>query len=201
MKPGDESIPTRQSLLNRLKNCDDHESWSEFFNTYWRLIYSVALKAGLTETEAQEVVQETVIRVSKSMPEFTYNPEAGSFKAWLLNLTRWRITDQLRKRRREQSASWDQEKMEELVDPRGLHLERVWDEEWEKNVMETALQRVKAQVSPKQYQIFDLYVLKKWPVPKVASLLGVSPGQVYMARHRISRLVKAEVKKIQDQNG
>ena len=54
-------IPTRRTLLSRLKNFDDHLSWRNFFDTYWKLIYSVALKSGLRDAEAQEVVQETVI--------------------------------------------------------------------------------------------------------------------------------------------
>ena len=83
-----ELIPTRQSLLSRLRNMDDQESWKDFFNTYWKLIYGVAMKAGLTETEAQEVVQETVICVAKKIPGFVYDPISGSFKAWLLKLTR-----------------------------------------------------------------------------------------------------------------
>ena len=63
----DEWIPTRQSLLTRLKHWDDQEGWQEFFDTYWRLIYGVARKAGLNDTEAQEVVQASVITVAKKM--------------------------------------------------------------------------------------------------------------------------------------
>jgi DNA-directed RNA polymerase specialized sigma24 family protein len=48
----------------------------------------------------------------------------------------------------------------------------------------------------KQWQIFDLYVLKEWPVREVAQALGVSIGRVYLAKHRISALVKREVKRI-----
>ena len=83
---------------------DDQQSWQEFFDAYWKLIYSVALKAGLSDAEAQEVVQETVISVAKKMPEFKADPAVGSFKSWLLTLTRWRITDQMRKRARSGQA-------------------------------------------------------------------------------------------------
>lgn len=62
-EPADEFIPTRQSLLSRLKDWDDKASWRDFFNTYWKLIYSVSLKAGLRDEDAQEVVQETMISV------------------------------------------------------------------------------------------------------------------------------------------
>src|SRR5678816_3760113 len=95
--PTPDLIPTRQSLLERLKSLDDQSSWGDFFETYWKLIYSVARKAGLSDPEAQDVVQETIISVARHMPSFRYDPTLGSFKAWLMQLTRWRIMDELRK--------------------------------------------------------------------------------------------------------
>src|SRR6266508_5019344 len=91
-------LPTRRRLLSRLKNWNCQESWREFFNRYWRFIYSVALRAGLTETEAEEVVPETVITVAKQMPGFKYDRSKGSFKGWLQKTTRWKILAQFRKR-------------------------------------------------------------------------------------------------------
>src|SRR5437867_4280160 len=91
-------LPTRRSLLSRLKNCDDQTGWQEFFDTYWRLIYGVARKAGLTDAEAQDAVQETVIAVSKHIGGFKYEPAKCSFKTWLLLLTRQRIGRQFAKR-------------------------------------------------------------------------------------------------------
>ena len=87
----DELIPTRASLLGRLKDLGNDASWQEFFDTYFRLIYGVARKSGLSEAEAHDAVQETMIAVAKHMPGFTYDSANGSFKAWLLKLTRWRI--------------------------------------------------------------------------------------------------------------
>src|SRR2546428_608386 len=103
--PSDESIPTRASLLERLKDLGDQASWNEFYQTYRELIYSVTRKAGLNETEAEDVVQNTVISVAKKMPGFTYDPATDSFKGWLLTVTRWRILDQLQRRKGSQSLS------------------------------------------------------------------------------------------------
>src|SRR5689334_16231575 len=97
----DETLPTRRSLLGRLKRWDDQESWRDFFNTYWRLIYRAAVKAGLRDTEAQDVVQETVIAVAKKMETFHYDPAVDSFKGWLLYLTRKQIAMQYRRRYRQ----------------------------------------------------------------------------------------------------
>ena len=56
---------TRKTLLIRLKNWDDHESWREFFDKYGRLIFSVARKSGLSEDGAQEVLQVALERVKR----------------------------------------------------------------------------------------------------------------------------------------
>src|SRR5438128_1590985 len=97
-KDADDFIPTRQSLLTRLKSWDDQESWRQFFDTYWNVIYGLALKSGLTDPEAQDVVQETLLAVAKKMPGFNYDPAIGSFKSWLFRITQRRIADQFRKR-------------------------------------------------------------------------------------------------------
>jgi RNA polymerase sigma-70 factor (ECF subfamily) len=198
-----EFIPTRESLLSRLKDWNDRDSWKEFFETYWKLIYRTALQAGLNDAEAQDVVQETVLSVAKVMPDFKYQAATGSFKHWLLKLTGWRIADQLRKRRpgtaSEQRGAEDPvgtTTLERIPDPVGSELNSVWDEEWEKNLMEGALERVKRQVDARQYQMFDFYVLQRWPVRKVAHTLRVSSGRVYMAKHRISALIKKEIRRL-----
>src|SRR5258708_27196864 len=169
-----EIIPTRHSLLGRIKDWNDQDSWKDFFDTYWTLIYGVACKSGLNNTEAEEVVQETLISVAKNIQTFQYNPSHCSFKSWLLHVTRSRIIDHIRRRNRYDlrfqpvvDDAFRTSYLERLPDPSGSELEMIWDEEWQRNVVEAALERIKAQVKPKHYQIFDLYVLKKWPVGEV----------------------------------
>lgn len=195
----DDPIPTRQSLLGRLANWSDQESWRDFFDTYWKLIYGAATKAGLTDAESQDVVQETVISVLKGMPNFKYDATKGSFKGWLLRLTSWRIADQLRKRQRRiegrhrSDTSTGTTTIEQVADPVGLRLEATWDEEWEKNLLDAAIERVKKKVDPLHYQVFDLYAIKQWPVTKVAKTMKVNSGKVYLIKHRVSRLIKKEI--------
>jgi RNA polymerase sigma-70 factor (ECF subfamily) len=204
----DEFIPTRRSLLSRLKNWEDQEGWKEFFDTYSKLVYRVAVKAGLTDAEAQDVVQETLIVVARKIPGFKYDPALGSFKSWLLLITRRRIEKQLKKRlpcKIEQASAphtsirtrssptsrgTGTATVERIADPNGFDLEAAWDAEWEKNRWDVALTRVKAQVKPKQFQMFDLYVVKEWPVKEVAKALGVSVAHVYVNKHRLARLLK-----------
>jgi RNA polymerase sigma factor (sigma-70 family) len=196
-------LATRRSLVDRLANWDDQRRWQEFFDTYWKLIYSAAQKSGLTDAEAQEVVQETVITVAKKIDKLRYDPARGSFKGWLLQITRWRIADQFRKRDRAQTEgerSDDDRQtvtIERIPDLNVIDLDALWEREWQENLLDAAIARVKKKVDPKQFQIFDCYVRKEWPAQKVAAQLRVSMGQVYLARHRVSALIKKEVKSLE----
>jgi RNA polymerase sigma-70 factor (ECF subfamily) len=194
---------TRRSLVDRLGNWEDQRRWQEFFDTYWKLIYSAARKAGLTEVEAQEVVQETVITVAKNVGKLRYDPAIGSFKGWLLNITRWRIADQFRKRlpseqhQRRQQEDRMTATMDRFADTGHQTIDELWEQEWKQNLFDAAITRLKKKVDPKQFQIFDCYVQKEWPAQKVAERLRVSVGQVYLARHRISALLKKEIRALQ----
>lgn len=210
-----DSLPTRHSLLHRLKDWGDDASWREFFEAYWELIYNVARKAGLTDTEAQEVVQETVIGVAKKIGGFEVEASRGSFKAWLLQQARWRIGDQFRRRsthpalghpfpsdgggaRDEGDDATDMATVNGLPDPASLELDGVWEVEWRDHVQRTALERVKAQVSIQQFQMFDLHALQGLSVAETARTLGVSQASVYMAKSRVGRLVRAEVGRVEE---
>jgi RNA polymerase sigma-70 factor (ECF subfamily) len=205
----DEVIPTRASLLERLKDLGDATSWKEFHQTYRELIFSVARRAGLNEIEADEVVQDTLISVAKKMPGFTYDPAKDSFKGWLLTVTRWRILDQFEKRNRVGSQSFltsaptgDEggtrtATAERVADPAGFDLTALWDEEWEKNLLQAALARIKRQVHPQHYEIYHLHVILGQPVRDVARALGVNVAQVHLAKFRVGQLLKKEIRRLQ----
>ena len=85
--------------------------------------------------------------------------------------------------------------------PSPENLEAIWEEEWQNKLLEAALERVRSQASARQYQMFDLYVLKKMRVQEVATALGTSVAQVYLAKHRISRLIKKEIQQLKAKMG
>jgi RNA polymerase sigma-70 factor (ECF subfamily) len=199
----EDSLATRASLLARLKDWGNGGSWREFFDAYWQLIYRVATRSGLTETEAQDVVQDTLLAVAKHIKEFKYDPARCSFKSWLLLITRQRIIWQLRKRLPvgPHSAGGDTgtartSTVERIADPNAVDLDELWDIEWKKNHTSAAVERVKRVVSSRQFQIFDLYALQGWTPQEVARTLRISVAQVYLAKHRVSAVLSKELKKV-----
>ncbi len=196
-------IPTRETLLKRLRNLDDQGSWHEFFKTYWRLIFNVTRKAGFSEAAAQDIVQETFVTISRHMPEFRYKPEMGSFKTWLLRITRSRIIDALRRQHSKQGDQYVRREeplgtaLLESVSDEGGPLDAIWDAEWHTHLLDTALEYVKQHADARQFQIFYLHVVKDVPALQVARRLGVKLPEVYFAKYKISARVKKEIKRLE----
>ena len=190
---------TRESLLARIKDHADHESWEQFFNTYGGVIHALARKAGLSDNEADDVLQETLLSVAAEMPNFQYDRKRGSFKGWLFLVTRRRIADLIRKRVRHQRHETEAGgPLDELADAAPGALDAIWAEEWRLNQLHLAIERVKRRVSPRQWQMFDLAALQAWPTDRIVALLGVNRAQLYMAKMRIGRLLKAEIQSATD---
>jgi RNA polymerase sigma factor (sigma-70 family) len=191
---------TRQSLLTRLKQSDDHDGWQRFYDTYAGVIRALAVRSGLAAPEADDALQETLLSVSREMPDFRYDPAKGSFKAWLFQIARRRIVDQFRKRERKQRDGNDVEGViSRAPDPNVQALDQMWEDEWRFNQLQLAINRVKLKISPRQWQMFDLAALQNQSSKRVCDLLGVNRAQLYMARMRVGRLLKTEVQSIGSQ--
>jgi RNA polymerase sigma-70 factor (ECF subfamily) len=205
------SIQTRPSLLNRLKTGDDAESWQEFYRVYGKLARDFAIQAGLTDTEADEVVQETAIAMARHLPQYRYDPKVCRFKTWLLNQTSWRIKDQIKKHKKETASMQGglsehcnddtarTATINRVPDPAAADFDALFEAQWRKNLFAAALERVKQKFSLKQFQIFDLLVLQEWPARDVARSLAVTLASVYVTKHRISAAIKKETKALERQ--
>lgn len=203
-EPSEPFLPTRSSLLIRLKQWNDGPSWREFVDRYSRSILTLGIKRGLTRAESEDVVQETLMAVAKQMPDFTYDRTAGTFKGWLFTITRRAIGKQLSKRTSRRAGNSDSEShsfeprgaLEELPDP-SADFAKQWDDEWRQNIITMAMDRVRRQVKPKQFQMFDLFVTQHLPMSQVTRVLNVNRAQVYMAKFRIAPLFRDEILKLE----
>lgn len=203
MKPEAPLLETRSSLIQRLKATINGESWEEFFHTYWELIYNVARRAGLSEADAQDIVQETILKVHNSLDRFEYNRKRGTFKGWLRTVTRSRLNDFFKKQQRRPAFNKPLEEaadeLQNLEDPEGPEIEKIWDEEWNRNLIQTALSRTKKLSSPKQFQIFKCHYIDEWTVRETCRTLGVNAAQVYMAKQRIGKIFREAVETLKEQ--
>jgi RNA polymerase sigma factor (sigma-70 family) len=202
------SLATRPSLLLRLKDWNEQTAWREFDQNYAPLVRNVARKAGLSDAEADEVAQETLIAVAKKIGEFKHAGNRGSFRAWFYQQTRWRIADQFRARARARPVSQSSPGTPSISEDVGEAaktaaapeldetFERLWHVEWQEHIRETAVARIKRQAGARQFQLFDLHVLQGLPVKAAAKAAGSTMAAVFMAKSRIGRMVRHEIARL-----
>lgn len=198
---------TRASLLRRIGDPGDARSWAEFYGMYRKLVFGFATRFGLKRADAEEVTQDVFNEVAQNISKFESNPARGSFRGWLLNLTRWRVMDRARQ----------QQRVDKFRAPRGSDenadrtstIERVadsaveepdvlWEREWEHRVLENAMERLAARVDAKHFQVFEFHVVQGWPLSRIARHLEMNPATVYVINYRLKKELKREVTKLKE---
>src|SRR5262249_54749463 len=138
--------------------------WEEFYSIYRPLIFGVARQANLNAEEAEDVVQEVMAELRKRIHGFEPDRERGPFKAWLLNLVRWRIADQFKKRLPIAQGAADsvmESQVSTSASSNTTCSEEAWDEAVRQRLLEGAIERVRAQADEKQFQIFRVCTSQK----------------------------------------
>jgi RNA polymerase sigma-70 factor (ECF subfamily) len=200
-----DSNRTRISLLEGIKDPANNRRWTDFYDSYSELIRTVARRSGLREDEAEDVVITVLVEVSRKIGEFAYDPSKGSFRSWLCTVTRRRAIDQFHKRRpaseKQVHRSADDDRitgtLERDLDPWDgkpiTDFDKLIDSEWKQAVLDNALKRARARVTPEKYQLYDAYAVQEWTVEKVCKTFGVNANQVYMAKSLVQKIVDEEV--------
>ena len=200
MKHNTPNLDTRSTLLGRLKDLDDQRTWQEFFDTYWILLFNFVRRAGLSESESEEVVMDIVETVARKIEDFEYNRNKGRFKSWLLTIARFKLGDRFRQKKRQfekvEFAPIEEIEQNLIASSDTNELEKIWNAEWQERIVDMALKRVKQQVGHKQYQIFYCYVIQEQDANEVANFLKVSRSQVYVTKNRVGKLFESELKSL-----
>ena len=200
-----DTLATRSSLLSRLRHASDAAGWETFHSRYLRLIRHVCVKSGLSHEDAEDVAQETLAAVAQQMTDFKHDRSRGTFRGWLHRIAANKVADHLRRKYRENAVRSPLPEgpdgrtgpVESLPDPSPI--DGAWEEEWRSHLMERALERVQTQVSARSMQIFHLSAVKGWSVEQIRETLCIGRTPVYLARHRVGRLMKKEIARLREE--
>jgi RNA polymerase sigma-70 factor (ECF subfamily) len=163
------------------------------------------MRSGLSRSDAEEVTQDVFNEVATNVTAFLARPERGSFRGWLLNLTRWRITDKVRQRQRHDDhrapprtddADGRAGTVGEFRDPNIRTPDSIWEEIWRRQVLEVALENLRERVDTRHFQAFELHIAQGLSPGTVARQLELSRAHVYLIHFRLKKLLKAEVARL-----
>lgn len=185
---------TKPSLLLRIRDAGDSTSWNEFAQIYGPVIRSYCRRRGLQPTDADDVVQEILAQVARSIGTFEYEPQRGRFRDWLGIVTRNKITRFFESKGREGST---------IGNFKSAQLEASSeDPEWSANlhacILEVALVRIRVGFEPSTWDAFERIWCVGLPAPEVARTLGMTIDAVYAAKSRVLRRLREEVLSLAD---
>lgn len=198
-----ETLPTRWTLVARVKNPEDQASWKEFYEVYDGLVLGVARRAGLTESEAEDALQETMAAVAKRLKGFEANPARGSFRPWLLKIAKSKIEDQRRRRLPVSGANANPDStattpaIERVPDAGSLDWTGLCEAEWKERLLKEALKQLPLEVKAEHYQIFHLLTAEEKSVAEVARMVGRSQAYIYLTKHRVAQALKRIVPRVE----
>lgn len=203
------SLRTNPSLLFRLQSWSDNTSWQKFYRLYYDYVFGFARRSGLKHADAEEVAQDVFKRVAETIHQFETDPNRGTFRGWLLNLTRWRIADKYRaalphERQPQGAAPANDGERDATIDRIPDEVlreasESVWEEEWQHQLLEAAMRRLAERVPARHFQVFDLSSNQGWSVTRISRELGIGLATVYVIKHRLTKQLKADVDRLSSQ--
>ena len=188
----DQAPQTRASLILRLRNPDDLRTWQEFVEIYQPVICSLARKRGLQVADADDVTQEVLTRVARSIENWDPDPEKGSFRAWLGTITRNMVVQFFRNNSRRPVSGIDSQ-IEGIADD-SMQVQE-FDIERERQVFVWAARKVQPRFEPKTWHAFWSTAVDGKDVSSVAVQLGITNAQVYVCRSRVMSLLKQTVER------
>jgi len=191
---------TRASLLLRVRNLQDEESWREFLDLYGPLILRYLGKLGIFAHDAQDLLQDVMQILIRRLPTFEYDPQKGSFRNWLCTVTTNRARRFFREKQRRDvphGGTSNVQMVEGLPDD-GPGITEIWEDEWRRRRLEAAMEKVRSHVRSSTWESFELTALEGLDPNTVAKRLNISVGQVYVNKSRVLKRLRETVENTDD---
>jgi RNA polymerase sigma factor (sigma-70 family) len=185
----DSADMTRPSLLLRIRDPHDTDSWSNFVDLYSPLLLRYARKRGLQEADAADVTQDVLAQVAKSIRVFDYRPERGRFRDWLGTVIRHRVHRFFR-REANQALGTDAAWLDDLP---ATQQDGDWSAAFNAHILNAALERTRPYFEDGTWEAFQLAWLEQQPAPAAAEKLGMPVASVYLAKSRVLKKLREEV--------
>ncbi len=180
---------TRLSLIKRVRNTDDTNSWAEFVNIYTPVIFGFLRKRGISPVDSEDVTQEVFRALAKALPEFQLDKSIGTFRNWLFTVTRSKLNNHLNKSKRTDIPT------DQLIEEADT---RDWDQFYFKELFSHACQQVEKEIDPSSWEAFWRTAVNMEPIESVAQDLALSTANTYQKKSRVAARIRNAIREIDE---
>lgn len=189
------SPETHPSLLVRIRDRSDSESWSRFVEVYTPAIYGFLQQQSLQDADAADLTQDVMASVAAAIHSFDYQPGQGRFRGWLFTVVQNRLRNFWRSAARHPVAKGDSQAYAQLLKQPDERPEasEIWDREYEHRLFVGAADHVRPMVRESTWQAFWMTVVEGESTATVADRLQLSPAAVRLAKARVIARIKNQI--------
>lgn len=184
-------LPTRVSLLQQVK-ADRHDpAWNELLEYYTPFVNKILGRMGLKGSDLDEVRQLVLIRMWEGLDKYHRDEKQARFRNWLSTLIRNTALNWFKSQKRKQHSPLE-ENEPECVSPENSQVENFIQGEWERYIVELAMDRLQSVFSGKAFAVLALS-LKGKSSEAIASELNLTQGSVYVLKNRVKTRLTQEI--------
>lgn len=186
---------TSATLLERVRLRTDRAAWDRFVKLYTPFLYHCGKRLGLAETDAADAVQDVFVLLLDKLPTFRYEQD-GSFRAWLRTVTVNKCRERFR-RRHEIAAGGSEPGLSRLAEEGDS--DEFWNVEYRQHLIARALEIMQFEFEPTTWQACWQTTVEDRPASDVAAELKITLNAVYVARSRVLRRLREELRDLLDE--
>jgi RNA polymerase sigma-70 factor (ECF subfamily) len=183
----EQPVETSLSWLGRLAATGSDLDWQKLVEVYGPLLREWFAHTGVPTADRDDLAQEVMLAVFRGVADFERRGP-GAFRAWLRGIVANQARKFFRDRKVHPCIDLDQ------LAGAGSALSRQWDREHDQHLAARALRAVEGDFAPQTWQAFRRQVLEHRSPAEVAAELGVSVNSVLLARSRVMKRLREELR-------
>lgn len=190
---------TRQTLLQRAKDPDDHAAWEQFANYYHSFIQMILHKMNLPIQDHEDLIQDVLVKLWKSLPNHIYDKERAMFRTWLGTVIRNSALNHIRSKQRAQDRQSELEQsvnnLDWLEDNSVANFEKQVEAEWISHVTKLAMERTEKKFTGKAMEVFKLS-LEGMSIEEISEKLDIKQQTVSVLKSRVKSILVGEIQEL-----
>lgn len=191
---------TSRDLLGSAVDLSNEPAWKALWDRYQKPILRLCKQSGLTDGEAQDVVQDAFLRVARMLESRRLEPIQSGFRRWLGHVVHRLIFEAHRRNRRHQLGVEAVKRLKTWLPAVEAPADDARAREYmEGHLWSVCLARVRSATRPEHWQVFEAYSLEGRRAAEVASRFGITKIGVRVIQHRFVHRLKAQWKTLLNQ--